>query len=66
LVQEHSEAIDGKAAALTGGADEWGEVLSVNGVIDSLGGTEGFEGKGQGVFVFHSKTSGLNKKIALG
>jgi hypothetical protein len=35
LVQEHSETIDGKAVALTGGADEWGEVLAVNGVIDS-------------------------------
>jgi hypothetical protein len=35
LVQEHPEAIDGKTITLTGGADEWGEVLTVNGVIDS-------------------------------
>ena len=35
LVQEHSETIDGGAVAQTGGADKWGEVLAINGVIDS-------------------------------
>ena len=65
-MQKHSETIDGRAVALTGGADEWGELLAINGVIDSEGGVEGFEGKGQGVLVLHSKTSGLHKKIGLG
>jgi hypothetical protein len=34
-MQKHSETIDGRAVSLTGGADEWGELLAINGVIDS-------------------------------
>ena len=46
-MQEHSETIDGGAVAQTGGADEWGEVLTVNGVIDSEGGWRDSKGKGR-------------------